>query len=59
MFAAQDFILTKSYKMAILKEKGSKKCLVCNAKVEAVMYILIKREKLEQERYKKRHDLIL
>jgi len=42
--------------VAIMKEQGSKKCRVCNARDETVMHILSKCEKLAQGKYKKRHD---
>lgn len=57
LLAAQDQALpTRNYKVAIMKEQGSKKCRMCNARDETVMHILSECEKLAQGEYKKRHD---
>jgi len=57
LLAAQDQALpTRNYKVVIMKEQGSKKCRMCNARDKTVMHILSECEKLAQGEYKKRHD---
>jgi len=59
LLAAQDKALpTRNYKVAIMKEQGSKKRRMCNARDETVMHILSECQKLAQGEYKKRHDQV-
>ena len=59
ILAAQDQALpTRNYKVAVMKEQGSKKCRMCGERDETVMHILSECEKLAQGEYKKRHDRV-
>ena len=54
--AAQDKKLaTKTYRVTILKQQGSKKCRMCNERDETVMHILSEHSKLAQ----KCHDKVI
>jgi hypothetical protein len=59
LMAAQDQALpTTNYKVAIMKEEGSKSCRMCGERDETVMHLISECEKLAPGEYKKRHDRV-
>ena len=56
---AQDQTLaSKTYKVTILKQNGSKKCKMCSEREETVKHILSGCSKLAQTEYTKHHDKV-
>jgi len=54
--AEDQALSTRNYKVATIKEQGSKNCPMRNAKDGTVKHTLSECEKLAQGEYKKRHD---
>jgi len=57
--AAQDQLFTtRNYKVAMMREQGSKKCGMCNARDKTSMHVLSEFEKVAEGEYKKKHNLL-
>ena len=58
MAAQYQTLVTKTYRITILRQQGSKNRRMCNERNETVMHILSECSKLAQNEYKNHHDMV-